>query len=26
MTVTINDLRAWKSEGKRWTMLTAYDF
>jgi 3-methyl-2-oxobutanoate hydroxymethyltransferase len=26
MSVTINDLRAWKSEGKRWTMLTAYDF
>jgi 3-methyl-2-oxobutanoate hydroxymethyltransferase len=26
MTVTINDLRAWKSEGKRWAMLTAYDF
>ena len=25
MTVTINDLRAWKSEGKRWAMLTAYD-
>jgi 3-methyl-2-oxobutanoate hydroxymethyltransferase len=25
MTVTINDLRAWKSEGKRWVMLTAYD-
>ena len=26
MTVTINDLRAWKSEGTRWAMLTAYDF
>lgn len=26
MTVTINDLRAWKSDGKRWAMLTAYDF
>jgi len=26
MTVTIHDLRAWKSEGKRWLMLTAYDF
>ena len=26
MSVTINDLRAWKSEGKRWAMLTAYDF
>lgn len=25
MTVTIHDLRAWKSEGKRWVMLTAYD-
>jgi 3-methyl-2-oxobutanoate hydroxymethyltransferase len=25
MTVTINDLRAWKSERKRWVMLTAYD-
>ena len=24
--VTIHDLRAWKSEGKRWAMLTAYDF
>jgi 3-methyl-2-oxobutanoate hydroxymethyltransferase len=26
MTVSIHDLRAWKSEGKRWAMLTAYDF
>jgi 3-methyl-2-oxobutanoate hydroxymethyltransferase len=26
MTVTIHDLRAWKSERKRWLMLTAYDF
>lgn len=26
MTTTINDLRAWKSEGRRWVMLTAYDF
>jgi 3-methyl-2-oxobutanoate hydroxymethyltransferase len=26
MTITINDLRAWKSDGTRWTMLTAYDF
>ena len=26
MTVTIHDLRSWKSEGKRWVMLTAYDF
>ncbi len=26
MTVTIHDLRAWKAEGKRWAMLTAYDF
>ncbi len=26
MTVTIHDLRAYKSEGKRFTMLTAYDF
>jgi 3-methyl-2-oxobutanoate hydroxymethyltransferase len=25
MTVTINDLRTWKSEGTRWVMLTAYD-
>jgi len=25
MTVTINDLRAWKTEGRRWVMLTAYD-
>jgi 3-methyl-2-oxobutanoate hydroxymethyltransferase len=24
--VTIHDLRAWKSEGTRWVMLTAYDF
>ncbi|MFN8232663.1 MAG: 3-methyl-2-oxobutanoate hydroxymethyltransferase [Actinomycetota bacterium] len=26
MTVTIHDLRAWKAEGARFTMLTAYDF
>jgi 3-methyl-2-oxobutanoate hydroxymethyltransferase len=26
MTVTIHDLRAWKAEGRRFTMLTAYDF
>ena len=26
MGVTINDLRAWKSDGKRFAMLTAYDF
>jgi 3-methyl-2-oxobutanoate hydroxymethyltransferase len=26
MTITIHDLRAWKVEGKRWAMLTAYDF
>jgi 3-methyl-2-oxobutanoate hydroxymethyltransferase len=24
--VTIHELRAWKSEGTRWVMLTAYDF
>jgi len=26
MTVRIGDLRTWKSEGKRWVMLTAYDY
>lgn len=26
MTVTIHELRAWKAEGKRFAMLTAYDF
>jgi len=26
MTITIHDLRAWKSEGRRFTMLTAYDY
>jgi 3-methyl-2-oxobutanoate hydroxymethyltransferase len=26
MTITIHDLRAWKAEGRRWAMLTAYDF
>jgi 3-methyl-2-oxobutanoate hydroxymethyltransferase len=26
MTVTIHDLRAWKQQGRRFTMLTAYDF
>jgi 3-methyl-2-oxobutanoate hydroxymethyltransferase len=24
--ITIHDLRAWKAEGTRWAMLTAYDF
>ena len=24
--ITIHDLRAWKTDGTRWTMLTAYDF
>ena len=24
--ITIHDLRAWKTAGTRWTMLTAYDF
>lgn len=26
MTITIHDLRAWKAEGTRWAMLTAYDY
>jgi 3-methyl-2-oxobutanoate hydroxymethyltransferase len=26
MTVTVHDLRGWKAEGRRWAMLTAYDF
>jgi 3-methyl-2-oxobutanoate hydroxymethyltransferase len=26
MPVSIHDLRTWKAEGKRWAMLTAYDF
>jgi 3-methyl-2-oxobutanoate hydroxymethyltransferase len=26
MTITIHDLRTWKSERRRWVMLTAYDF
>jgi 3-methyl-2-oxobutanoate hydroxymethyltransferase len=26
MSVTVNDLRAWKSAGKRFPMLTAYDY
>ena len=26
MSVTIHDLRTWKAEGRRWAMLTAYDF
>ncbi|HEY6565945.1 MAG TPA: 3-methyl-2-oxobutanoate hydroxymethyltransferase [Actinomycetota bacterium] len=26
MTVSTHDLRAWKGEGRRWAMLTAYDF
>jgi 3-methyl-2-oxobutanoate hydroxymethyltransferase len=25
MTVTVHDLRTWKTQGKRWAMLTAYD-
>jgi 3-methyl-2-oxobutanoate hydroxymethyltransferase len=25
MSVTVHDVRAWKAEGKRWAMLTAYD-
>jgi 3-methyl-2-oxobutanoate hydroxymethyltransferase len=25
VTITIRDLRAWKAEGRRWVMLTAYD-
>lgn len=25
MSVTVRDLRAWKAEGRRWPMLTAYD-
>jgi 3-methyl-2-oxobutanoate hydroxymethyltransferase len=25
MTVSIHDLKAWKGEGRRWAMLTAYD-
>lgn len=25
MGVTVNDLRTWKAEGRRWAMLTAYD-
>ncbi len=25
MTTTVHDVRAWKAEGKRWAMLTAYD-
>jgi 3-methyl-2-oxobutanoate hydroxymethyltransferase len=24
--ITIHDLRTWKADGKRWAMLTAYDF
>jgi len=24
--ITIHDLRAWKTDGTRWAMLTAYDF
>ena len=24
--ITIHDLRAWKADGTRWVMLTAYDF
>jgi 3-methyl-2-oxobutanoate hydroxymethyltransferase len=24
--ITIHDLRTWKTEGRRWAMLTAYDF
>jgi 3-methyl-2-oxobutanoate hydroxymethyltransferase len=26
MSVTIHDLRTWKAEGRRWVMLTAYDY
>ncbi len=26
MTVTIHDLRTWKAQGRRWAMLTAYDY
>jgi 3-methyl-2-oxobutanoate hydroxymethyltransferase len=26
MTITIHHLRAWKAEGTRWAMLTAYDY
>jgi 3-methyl-2-oxobutanoate hydroxymethyltransferase len=26
MPTTIHDLRAWKAQGKRWAMLTAYDY
>jgi 3-methyl-2-oxobutanoate hydroxymethyltransferase len=26
MSVTVHDLRGWKAEGRRWAMLTAYDF
>ncbi len=26
MTTTIHDLRGWKTDGRRWVMLTAYDF
>ena len=26
MSVTVQDLRAWKSEGRRFAMLTAYDY
>ena len=26
MTVSIHDLRSWKAEGRRFAMLTAYDF
>jgi len=26
MTVRINDLRTWKTESRRWVMLTAYDY
>jgi 3-methyl-2-oxobutanoate hydroxymethyltransferase len=26
MSVTIHDLRTWKSQGRRWAMLTAYDY
>ena len=24
--ITVHDLKAWKAEGRRFTMLTAYDF
>ena len=26
MRITVNDLRGWKADGRRFAMLTAYDF